>query len=310
MARLLVTGASGLLGANFMLEAVEKHDVVGLYHSHPIKHERVRTVQAHLNSRDSVRRLIEAVCPEWIINCAAATNLDLCEDRHDWAFRLNRDLPGWVAQEAQVFGARLVHISTDAVFDGEKGNYKESDAPAPISVYGESKLAGELAVTSANPEALIVRTNIYGWNAQPKSSLAEFFLEKLERGEACDGFRDVWITPLLASDLAKAILELLDMDVKGLYHLAGQECVSKYEFGRRLANTFGLDAGLVAPISVDSAGLKAHRSKNLCLDCQAIGEVIDIKLLSLQAGLDRFHRQQDDGTRKELKQFLKHVDAV
>jgi dTDP-4-dehydrorhamnose reductase len=98
--------------------------------------------------------------------------------------------------------------------------------------------------------------------------------------------------------------------VKGLYHLAGQECVSKYEFGRQLATQFGLNADLVASVSVDSAGLKAPRSKNLCLDCEGIGEVIDIKLLSLQAGLDRFHRQQDDGTHKELKQFLKHADAI
>lgn len=303
MARLLVTGASGLLGANFMLEAVEKHDVVGLYHIHPIKHERVRTVQAHLNSQGSVKRLIEAVCPEWIINCAAATNLDLCEERQDWAFRLNRDLPGWVAQEAQAFGARLVHISTDAVFDGEKGNYKESDAPAPISVYGESKLAGELAVTSANPEALIVRTNIYGWNAQPKQSLAEFFLARLEIGEQCPGFMDAFITPILVNDLATMILKMLEEGFHGIHHVSGGECLSKYDFGILVAEVFGLNKELVVPSSVAKANLKAPRSKMLCLDCSKTSQALQETLPSVVEGLSRLKNLRENGYRARLIQM-------
>jgi dTDP-4-dehydrorhamnose reductase len=303
MVRLLVTGASGLLGANLILEAANTHEVVGLYHSHPIKHESVRAIQADLNSQVSVKRLIDTVHPDWIINCAAATNIDLCEDKPEWAFHLNRDLPGWVAQEAQAFGARLVHISTDAVFDGEVGNYKESDDPSPINQYGRSKLAGESAVKSANPEALIVRTNIYGWNAQPKQSLAEFFLAKLENGEQCPGFKDVSITPILVNDLAAVILKILDEGFHGIHHVSGSECLSKYDFGRLVAEVFGLNKELVLPSSLAKADMKAPRSKKLCLDCSKTSQALQQPLPSVVEGLSRFKRLRENGFRTRLIQM-------
>jgi len=265
VARLLVTGASGLLGANLVLTAAGTHEVVAVCHRHPIRLDGVRTICADLSQPGVAGRLFQEELPEWVVHCAAATDVDACEEDPEWADRLNRSMAGEVAVATRGVGARLTHISTDAVFDGEKGNYTEDDVPTPINTYGRTKLAGERAVLEAYPEAMVVRTNIFGWNVQQKQSLAEWFLANLEAGQECNGYEDVWITPILANDLAEILVRMLATGMRGLYHVAGADCVSKYEFGLKLAEVFGLDGSLIRPISVDEAGLKARRPKRLCL---------------------------------------------
>ena len=265
MSRLLVTGASGLLGANLVLTAAGTHEVVAVCHRHPIRLDGVKTICADLSQPEVAGRLLEGEMPDWVVHCAAATDVDDCEEDPDWADRLNRAMAGEVAAGANAIHARLVHISTDAVFDGEIGNYSEEDTPRPINEYGRTKLAGESAVLEAHPGAAVARTNIFGWNVQPKRSLAEWFLAHLEAGQECNGYEDVWVTPILVNDLAEILLGMLASGVRGLHHVAGADCVSKYEFGLMLAEVFGLDGSLIRPISVDEAGLRARRPKRLCL---------------------------------------------
>lgn len=176
MTRILVTGASGLLGGNLTLMALDKgHDIVAVCNQNPILLDTAEVVCADLSQSDEAEHVIKAYEPQWVFHCAAATNVDDCEVDQDRAFRLNHDMAAKVAHAAQLAGSRLVHISTDAVFDGVRGGYNEEDVPHPINVYGQSKLKGEFAVIAANPTAVIVRTNIYGWNPRSKPSLAEWF---------------------------------------------------------------------------------------------------------------------------------------
>jgi dTDP-4-dehydrorhamnose reductase len=302
--RLLVTGASGLLGSNLIMEAFPHHEVIGLYHMHPIQHDSIHTAASNLDSKDSVARVIEDLRPDWIVNCAAATDVDQCEEDPDTAFLLNADMPGWIAEAAYAHGARLAHISTDAVFDGLTGGYRESDPPSPINVYGRSKVAGENAVQANHPGALVIRSNFFGWNAQSKDSLAEFFFAKLERGQSCNGFADVRISALLATDLAKLILAALDQGISGLYHIGSVDCYSKYEFGKQMATLFEFDGQLIDPISVDDARLGAPRPKNLCLDCSAFSKLADVELPILQKGLEGFRDQMSAGFRQQLGQLI------
>lgn len=301
MSRLLVTGASGLLGANLVLTAAGRHDIVAVCHQHPIRLDGVKTVSADLTQPGVVRGVLREQMPEWVVHCAAATDVDACEEDPEWADRLNRFMAEQVAVAARETGAKLIHISTDAVFDGETGNYTEEDVPRPINVYGRTKLAGERAVQDAYPEAMVIRTNIFGWNVQPKQSLAEWFLAHLEAGQECNGYRDVWVTPILVNDLAEILLEMLASGAQGLYHVAGADCVSKYEFGLRLAEVFGLDRTLIRPISVDEAGLKARRPKRLCL---ASGKKLagsDRSGISLSIGLEKMRARTQDGRLQSIR---------
>lgn len=299
--RILVTGASGLLGANLVLTAMAEHEVVAVCHRHPLAHPALDVIEADLSAPGVAREVIASRRPDWVVHCAAMTDVDACESDPAAADRLNRDMARAVAQAAWAEGAGLVHISTDAVFDGEAGPYREEDEARPANAYGRSKLEGETAVAAAHHRALVVRTNFFGWNAQPKHSLAEWFLDRLERGEITPGFVDVWVTPMLASDLAAVILRMMASGLRGLYHAAGAECVSKYDFGRAVADVFGLDAELVRPARVEAAGLAARRPKRLCLDGSKVERELGVRLPGVTEGLARMKAEREQGRLKELK---------
>jgi dTDP-4-dehydrorhamnose reductase len=301
MTRLLITGASGLLGANLVVDAAAIHEVVAVSRHHPVRHPGVQSVQADLAQAGKAQDIVRAARPAWIIHCAAATDVDACEVEPEMAFRLNRDMAARVAEAARRNGARLVHISTDAVFDGENGHYREADEPHPINAYGRSKLAGEEAVAAAHPEALIVRTNIYGWNVLPKRSLAEWFLANLEAGHPCRGFADVWVTTILVNDLGALLWRMLELGLEGIYHVAGAECVSKYDFGVRVAQVFGLDTGLIAAAPASEAALRAPRPRRLCLDCSQAERAIGLRMPLVEEGLRRFRALREDGHLDSLR---------
>ena len=158
---ILVTGASGLLGANFVSVA-RKHDrhLVALTHRHSLPDSEVQSVTVDLTDQQEVKKLIHDLRPTWIVHCAALTNVDLCEEQPETATLVNTTASRNLAREASMVDAGFVYISTDSVFDGEKGQYSEDDHPNPLNVYGRSKLAGEMAVIEELEESLVIRTNI------------------------------------------------------------------------------------------------------------------------------------------------------
>ncbi len=178
---------------------------------------------------------------------------------------MNAELPGEVAEPAGRAERGWCTSRPTAVFDGERGGYREDDPPNPQGVYARDKLAGERAVQAANPEAVIARVNFYGWSLSGRRSLAEFFFGNLSAGKAVNGFTDVLFCPLVANQLAEILLEMLEKGLSGVYHAVSREHQSKYEFGVALAHRFGLDESLVTPISVAESGLVASRSPNLTM---------------------------------------------
>ncbi len=304
MTKILISGASGLLGANLVLETMGKYEVIAIYHSHSFRTNALTTIRADLSVREHAHQVIMETKPDWVIHCAAETNVDRCEQDPERAFRLNCDMARWVAQAAWASGARLAHISTDAVFDGSRAGHKEEDVPCPINVYGRSKRAGEEAVLDAHPEALIIRTNFYGWNAQNKLSLAEWFLFYLEKDLGCRGFVDVKAKMLLANDLIVILINMLERGISGTYHVLSDDCVSKYEFGVRLARIFGLDSNLIEPIEVSQRGLNASRPQNLCLDSEKVKSVLDVQCPSIEEGIQRFFQLKAEDFPKRLKSLI------
>lgn len=266
MNKVLITGASGLLGSNLVRDWADAFEVTGVVYQHPVDLPGAQIRKADLSDLSAVRQLVEQVQPELVIHCAAATKIDECERDPRMARRLNRDMAGAVATASRSAGARLIHISTDSVYDGQQGGYRETDPPSPINAYGQSKLEGEAVVREAHPSALIVRTNIFGWNLGLKRNLAEWFLARLVEGKQCPGFTDVWFSPILVNLLGKSLLVLAETDASGVLHIGGATCLSKYEFGVKLANAFGYDPELIWPAELSDAGLGARRGQRLCLD--------------------------------------------
>jgi dTDP-4-dehydrorhamnose reductase len=325
--RILVTGASGLVGLNLALQAAqsglpdsenlasagsqarqeklaEGHTVFGVVNSHPLKTSAFQVIQADLLAEGQVERMLDELQPDWVINCAAAAIVDACEADPDLAYRMNTELPAKLAAHVARGGARLVHLSTDAVFDGLRGDYSEDDTPNPLGVYSRTKLQGELAVAEADPTAIVARVNLVGWSLTGQRSLAEWFFYNLSAGRPVKGFTDVFFCPLLVNDLAGLLLQMLDLRLQGLYHVVSSQCLSKYSFATALAERFELDAGLIEPISVQQSGLKAVRSPNLSLRSDKLAAALGRPLPNLSQALDGLHTLYRQG----YPQFLRGLN--
>ncbi len=296
MTHFLITGVSGLLGLNFAL-AVDgkKHQVTGVANTTPLTWATFKFVQAELTEPGVVEKLIETYQPDVFLHCAALANVDACETDPALARKINADLPGDIAATCRQHSLPLIHISTDAVFDGARGNYIEEDEPHPLGVYASTKLAGEQAVLAANPQALIARVNFYGWSAAGSRSLAENFVHQLEQGKPMMGFTDVWFCPMNVLDLSTLLVEMAEKGLSGIYHAVGPEAMSKYDFGTRIANQFGFDPNLIHPVSVKESGLKAARSPNLTLCTDKLRRQLQHDLPDFSAGLKKFHDQYRRG---------------
>ena len=306
--RILVTGASGLLGLNLALRAARTgHLVIGTVKDHVLRTDAFRTIQTDLLVPGAVEDVLDQTQPDWVIHCAAMANVDACEADPEQARKVNSELPARLAAYVARGGARhagevrLVHISTDAVFDGQRGRYTEEDAPNPLGVYARTKLEGERGVAEANPQAIIARVNLFGWSLSGRRSLGEFFFYNLSAGKRVLGFTDVFFCPILASDIAPILLRMLEMQLSGLYHVVSRECISKYEFGVRVARRFGLDESLITPASVAEAGLTAARSPNLTLRTDKLAAALGEPPPDLSTGIEGFYTQYQQG----YPQFLK-----
>jgi dTDP-4-dehydrorhamnose reductase len=298
----VVTGATGLLGANLVFEwSNQGLDVIALVNTHALSIPGVKCVRCDLLDTKQTEETICSLDPAWIIHCAAATNVEWCERHADECFCINTDASGMLARSARSVGSRFVYISTDSVFSGERGDYTESDPAAPLNVYARSKLAGEQAVAQELPASLIVRTNIYGWNMQPKESLAEWMLGRLREHVTFAGFVDVIFCPMLVNDLGDCLQEMMASGMEGLFHVVGGEACSKYEFGYRLARVFGLDSLLVQRSSIHDSKLLAPRPPSTSLNTSKIRRALGRSMPAVEAGLKRFKALSENGFAARLK---------
>ncbi len=301
MTRILITGVSGLLGSNLALVAEPRFEVVGVLHRQGLHNPGFETVQADLMDLEGLGPLLDAVQPDWVINCAALANLNQAEEQKDLTLHLNAKMPGRLATEAAARGLRLVHISTDAVFDGKKGSYKETDGPKPLSTYGQSKRQAELAVKSAHPGAILARTVFFGWSVGGDQSLAEYFYNSLAAGQDTPGHRDRRFCPLLVTDLAEILLEMLQKDLNGIYHVASADSMTKYEFGLALAQRFGLDASLVQSSLSSADNPAAKRAPDLSLNTARLTRALGRRPPSIAQGLEGLYAQYENGHRQRLR---------
>jgi dTDP-4-dehydrorhamnose reductase len=302
--KILVTGASGLLGANLVLAALERgHSPTALDRAHPANFPGTTWLQEDLLEATTAERCISKSQADWVVHCAAWTNVDACQSDGSMAHRLNVEASESLAEAARKKGAGFIYISTDSVFDGERGRYREEDATGPVNVYAQTKLEGEIAVLRSHPNAIVARTNIYGWNLQPKESLAEWILHRLQQRQPLQCFDDVLFSPILVNDLSDALLDMMDRGLSGVYHVCGGEPCSKYAFACKLANVFQIDSSAIQAISVADFGFKAPRPRNTTLDTTRIAEALGRAMPDVRNGLKRFDELWNTGFVARLQQM-------
>ena len=262
--RVLVTGSNGLLGTKLLERLFADPSAEPLGAS---RGERANAYlgdlpfwQLDVTDAAAVERVLDAARPDAVIHTAALTDVDGCERQRDRAQAINRDGAANVARACAARGIRLVHLSTEYVFDGTAGPYREDDPTNPLGWYAQTKHAGEQAVMAAGGNWAVARTTvIYGYAPHVRANFVLWLLGRLRAGERASIVDDQIGSPTLADNLAEMTLALAASDQVGIFNTVGADVISRYQFAHIAAETFGLDPDLLDPISTASLKQLAPR---------------------------------------------------
>lgn len=284
MEKLLVIGASGLLGRKLMEVGKSNYKVYGTYFSHKIELE--NTFPLDVTKRQKVFNLVEKIKPDLVIDTHSITNVDYCELHPEEAWLVNVEGTKNVAEACKTFGCKMIFISSDYVFDGKKGSYSEKDKPKPLNYYGKTKAIGEKLIQIIDVNHITARTAVlYGIGGFGKQSFVSWVLENLKAGKEIRVVIDQFNNPTLADNLAEILFKLYEKDAFGLFHVVGKDNVSRYEFALKTAEIFGLNKDLIKPITTPELRQAAIRPRKLELSIKKLQRFLGITPIGIEEGL-------------------------
>ncbi len=285
--KLLITGASGLYGSKLARLALAKGIEV---YSSDIQSLSVygNFVKLDISGKEAVEEAFKAIKPDVVVHAATLTDVDKCETNKELAWKVNVEGTKNIAEAAKSAGSFLIYISTDYVFSGEKGNYKETDVPDPINYYGLTKLKAE-EIVQTQAEYFIARPSvIYGSTpAAGKVNFALWLIETLRKGERVKIVTDQWNTPTLNTNLAEMTLEVIERRLTGIYHMCGATRVSRFEFAEKIADTFSLDKSLIDKVLSSQFTWPAKRPMDSSLDTSKAQMTLQSKPLDMTESLKK-----------------------
>lgn len=292
--KLLITGGSGLLAINWAIALRDKFEITLLLHSRKITLKGVKTKKFTIDTIDKCLLVLQTIQPDIVIHTVGLTNVEECESNPKLAHIINADIAKNIAIACQSKKIKLVHISTDHLFSGEKKLVKEDEAPFPLNVYGKSKLKGEQLVQENCNEALIIRTNFFGWGTEYRKSFSDFILSNLNNGKSINLFNDVFYTPIIIDELCHRAHKLIDLNGIGIFNIGGGLRISKYQFGLKLASSFGLNIDLIKSVSIDNVNKMITRPKDMSLSNDKINMTLGSKLSNLDEQILTLKKHQKD----------------
>jgi len=307
MKKVFITGGSGLLGSNLMMDYRSDFRVYGSFYSYPFKIGGAESIKMDIVDSKEVEAAIADIKPDIVIHTAAIADVDVCEKNREMAEKVNVAGTENVAAASQSLKAKFIYISTDYVFDGQVAGRDEEALPSPINCYGLTKLRGEEGTRRISSDHLIIRTTIYGWSLEDKPRGVERMVLSLQEGKEVFGFTDQIYAPVTVNDLGRAILELVRKGLKGTYHIFSPDSLSRFEFTRQMARKFNLPVELVKPSKLKDARLVAPRPllNNLSVK-KALKEIGPDFLPTVDQGLDNFKSLLENGFVAELRKSRSH----
>ncbi len=290
--KMLLVGGSGVLGSNIVVSNLA-FELYPTYLRNRIAHP--RALQLDISDRDGVLKRVEAIKPEVIVHTGGMTKPTACEKEPALAYRVNVEGTAHLVEAARSVGARFIFLSSDLVFDGSAERYDEDSPTHPLSVYGRTKVEGEELVRTGSDDFAIVRTTVmYGWSSRYTESMAEWVLRGLQESREPNMYHDQYRQFILINDLVAAIFELTEYSglgelsghqMKETIHVVGPELLSRYEFAKRLAQTFGLPETNIRSMPFDSVPQAAFTPKRLSLDTTKATRVLRTPIRGVDDGL-------------------------
>lgn len=268
MSRILITGASGFLGGDLARWLEGRYNVVAAWRSRPIEFHRAEAVQFDFRDQAQCAEVLERYSPGHIVHAGAMTSTGECERQPSAAYETNVLGTQALLKAAAALRSppHFVYISTDLVFDGKKGNYREEDETNSIMAYGRTKLEGEVCVRSYTGVFTILRSALmYGPLNPERSSFLDWMVSGIREGEGVL-FDDEFRTPIYVEDLCAIIEAVLAGNQTGTFHCGGGERLSRWQFGLRVAEAFGLPGENVRRGLLSDAQLAAPRPRDVSLD--------------------------------------------
>ncbi|HPS65597.1 MAG TPA: dTDP-4-dehydrorhamnose reductase [Ignavibacteria bacterium] len=261
--KILITGSNGLLGQAVSSVFSRESDfrlLLTSFEDKPFLDVKSEYRKLDITNKEDVKRIASEFKPDVIINCAAFTDVDRCESEREACWKLNVDAVKNLIIASRINNSKIIHISTDYIFDGKNGPYDELHTPNPVSFYGRSKLAGENALTLSGVDYAILRTIVlYGFGKMVKPNFALWLIDKLKNNEPVNIVTDQTGNATISDDLAYAILKVTENDFKGVYNIAGKDIISRYDFAMNVCEVFGFNKALVHPILTSDLNQPAPR---------------------------------------------------
>jgi len=291
----LITGANGLLGQKLCLHFSSSYKVIAtdLHPQNFVSLPNLSYESLDLTKRKALEFQVRFYNPWVIINAAAYTDVDGCEINKDQAWAVNVGGVKNLVRVCREHEIKLVHFSSDYIFDGENGPYSEDDLPKPVNSYGETKLESEKVIQESGIDFIIVRTNVlYGFGKKVKKNFLLWLLQKLSAGEKTKIVTDQFNNPTLADNLSACTLEMVERNLSGIFHIGGAEYLSRYDFAFKVVEVFGFKEAEIAPIKTESLKQKAKRPTRGGLKIQKAQGILETKLLNVKEGLNRAKERQ------------------
>jgi dTDP-4-dehydrorhamnose reductase len=293
--RVWVTGCNGLLGQKLLETIPGGFHCVGIdLQERAILADRCEYVRLDLGDRNEIKDLALGDKPDWIINAAAYTHVDAAETERDACWQANVIGTENVAYAARKAHARVLHVSTDYIFDGTDGPYKEDDKPNPIGFYGRSKLASENALIISEIDYIVVRLMVlYGLTVDRKSNFVVWLLDQLVQNNPVRIVDDQYGNTTLADELAEAMWVCVQRQARGVYHIAGPEIINRYQFAQMIADQFEMNKDLISPLSTKELAQPAPRPLKSGLIVDKARNELGIQLSTTETALSRLKKQWD-----------------
>ncbi|MGZ7119345.1 MAG: dTDP-4-dehydrorhamnose reductase [Methanobacterium sp.] len=284
---IFVTGGSGLLGSKFTRDYFN-YDIIRTFNANPEN----KCISLDITDEKDTLDKIRSANPDLVIHSAALTNVDYCEDHRREAFEINVKGTQNIVKACEKVGSKLIYVSTDFVFDGEKGMYEERDKTNPLGYYALTKLQGEESVQNSVLDYAITRVSVlYGWHR--RSNFVTWVIDDLNAGNEINVVTDQYNSPTLADNVTEAIIKIFEKDKEGIYHTSGSERINRFDFAKNIAEVFNLDKGLINPIKSNKFVQKAKRPKDSSLCVEKAEKDLKMKMLNTLEGLNEMKKIQN-----------------